>query len=216
MTGQMRSLAIGLALIACCGNAVAATVHVQPLERWTAGWCSPCGAGSLGFRVFASFTLAEAVTLNGGTFAILDHTLAGPDDISVSIWDLPFGRQLFGADFAESGYTQRGSASTYFADVALPDWSLAPGTYWISLYGTNGNFLSWGTDGSTGDDAQFFEGRLVSDRRFVGFSLRGEPVAPVPLPGSGVLFCAGLLAIAVLLRERGARGTAWHPRLAPA
>lgn len=161
--------------------ASATTLYEQALDSWATGWCSPCGAEGLDFRVFASFRLEGAATLEEAAFAILDHTIAGGDDINVSIWDAPRGNVLFAADFAEDTYTRQGTESTHWAVVKLPDWTLPAGTYWISLYGLDGNYLSWGSDHRRGDDVHVLgDGEKVSEERYVGFRLSGREIASLP------------------------------------
>mgnify|MGYP003383363079 CR=1 FL=1 len=194
--------------LACClfgGTARAAALYEQPLDSWNGGWCSPCDTGNLNFRMFASFTLGQSSTLQGGTFAVLDHTLGGSNDLNVSIWDAPRGNQLFSRDFSASDYLQLGSESTHYAVMALPEWKLDAGAYWISLTGINGNFMSWGSDKRRGDDSYFRpNGELAGNQYYVGFSLDGKakPPTAVPVPGTLGLLLAGLGALGLIGRRR--------------
>lgn len=194
--------------LACClfaGAARAAPLYEQPLDSWSGGWCSPCDTDRLNFRMFASFSLKSTSTLQGGTFAVLDHTLIGSNDLNVSIWDAPQGNQLFSRNFSGGDYLQLGSESIHYAVIDLPEWTLAAGSYWISLTGINGNFLSWGSDKRRGDDSYFRpNGELAGNQYYVGFSLDGNarPPTTVPVPGTLGLLLAGLGALGLIGRRR--------------
>lgn len=222
MIRTVRRNALALALLSTlpATNAAAAVLYEQALPgpsststawQWANGWCSPCIAPLDKDRVFASFALGGESELLGGSFAVIDTTPSGPQDISVSIWDKPFGTELFSATFAADAYArdyEPGSPSKHFAQLELPGWTLGPGSYWISLFGINGNSLTWGSDGRSGDDHIYRDGTLRtapgSDQRYVGFSLFGNAVAEVPLPGTLGLLGLGLAGL--LAFGRRARG----------
>jgi len=190
----------------------AAVVYQQALGSGSTGACSPCGtAGNLNARAFASFTLAQDTLLTGAAFAVLDHTHAGADDLHVSIWSAPFGGQLYGLGFAESQYLKNGSDSQHYAEMGLPNWSLAAGTYWLSLFGINGNLMSWLRNTSGGNDRHYnVNGTLISGQNNLGFTLYGDaiaagtPTVETPLPGTLGLLGLGLAGLALARRKPGA------------
>jgi hypothetical protein len=189
-------------------GAQAAVVHQQTLASWYRGSCSPCGsAGNLNARAFASFTLLQDTVLTGAEFAVFDSTHSGSDDLQVSVWSAPFGTQLHVGSFLESQYSKTGTDSTHVAEISLPGWSLAAGTYWLSLFGINGNLMSWVRDSSVGDDRHYnVDGTLIREQINLGFTLHGDaiagtPTVETPLPGTLGLLGLGLAGIALTRRR---------------
>lgn len=153
----------------------------QPLQTWRYGPCSPCNgdlpAPNYDYRTYGSFSLGSAATLTGGRFAVHDVGSAS-DDLNISIWDSPGGTLLHEVTVTGAQYTKEpmspGSADSYWAVVDLPNWDLDAGDYYVSMFGTNGNHLGWGTDSSAGDDVQLAgSGAVASTTRYVGFQLYG-------------------------------------------
>jgi hypothetical protein len=189
-----------LALGASLAAPVSAAILVeQPLGAWTEGWCSPCNSAFDDIRVFARFTTAADTVVDSATFDV--KFTSDPGDVSVSIWDTPFGTELYSATFEKSDFTLAPNGSVSVLTVALPDWVLAAGSYSLSLFGRNGTTLGWGTDFRTGDDTRWFPGgpTLLSDDAYVGFSLSGTVV---PEPGTWALMLGGLVATGTLVRRR--------------
>jgi hypothetical protein len=212
-------------------TAQASTLYEQLLP---AGWatqsgpgavCSPCNIGALADqRIYASFDLGGPAKLDGLQFAVLNNVLGPLGDFSVSIWreldkqkDKPFREFTFTA----GSYAPVPTGRSYL-DVALPDWNLGKGSYYLSIFGTGEKgALQWGFDPQTGDDLSFRNDVLHSADLYVGFSLYdGQPAgsvhsgnspqsttftteapAAVPLPGTLGLLGAGLAALALTRRR---------------
>jgi hypothetical protein len=227
------------AVIACglvAGTVRAATVYEQALPAdWLTGaaasaLCSPCAYGDRTQRVYATFDLEGPAKLDGLEFAVINNVLGPLGDFSVSIWrqldtrkDKPFREIVFGV----GSYTPAPTGRS-FVDIALPGWTLAKGSYWLSIVGLGQDGgLQWGFDPAVvGDDFLFRNDMLVPPPDYhVGFRLyqndrtaharvdvglspmafSAEPAA-VPVPGTLGLLGTGLAALA-LFRRRGARRT---------
>ncbi|MCG3171241.1 MAG: hypothetical protein CALGDGBN_02841 [Pseudomonadales bacterium] len=204
MIGRMVQAVALAALTATTVNA--ATVAEQPLAPdWNSGWCSPC-APQINNRVFASFSLVESTRLDTAHFAVVDALPWNVADLNVSVWNDPQGVALLDTTVTAAGYRKVGAGSRVQISIDLPDgWELAPGTYWLSLFGVNGGSASWGSDGSTGDDRVYNStGTLLSSARHVGFSLEGETLAAVPDGSAALLFATGL-GLLIPLRNKSRR-----------
>jgi hypothetical protein len=190
------------------GAAQAAVLHDQPLESWEAGWCSPCSGDldEFDWRTFGSFSLVSDSILKSGTFAIFQNN-PGSGDLNISIWDEPFGTELYALDVDDSSYTKvlNPNATRYYVVVELPNWSLDAGSYWISLFGINNNPLGWGTDSSFSDDKQYeSDGSVNQPLAYVGFSLSG---LEVPEPTVLTLLGLGMAGLVLFGRRRVAPST---------
>lgn len=192
-------LALGAAL---AGPASAAILVEQPLGDWTVGWCSPCNGSFDDSRVFARFSTTVDAVVDSATFDVV--FTSEPGDVSVSIWDTPFGTELYSATFDKADFTLTPNGSVSVLTVALPDWALSAGSYSLSLFGRNGTTLGWGTDERMGDDTRWFPAgpTLIDDQAYVGFRLAGTVV---PEPGTWALMLGGLVAAGTLVGRRSRR-----------
>ena len=111
--------------------------------------------------------------------------------MSFTVWDEPFGNLLHSLNVSEGAYDViPHTGDLHWAVVNFPDWELEAGSYWISMFGANGD-MSWGTDFRRSDDRQYeLSGDLNQPINYVGFSLSGTIV---PEPSAAVVLI--LLAI---------------------
>jgi hypothetical protein len=58
--------------------------------------------------------------------------------------------------------------------IDLPDWDLDAGNYYVSVFGTNGNYLGWGFGSTPGDDVATHNGVVGATNLYVGFQLSGD------------------------------------------
>ena len=198
----------------------AATIVEQTLPAaWSTVTCSPCvfQGAPVSFsasRAFASFDTATAAVLDGARLPVLNSSLGVLGDFTVSIWSSPFAAEgpLLQTLIREGDYA-RFIGSTGFIDIALPDWQLTAGSYWLSVFGVNGDGFQWGGIVDAGDDRRFINGiaALVpggtAERNYLqGFSLQGsEVVAPpvaAPIGNTLPLLLGGLGLLTVLRRQR--------------
>jgi len=198
----------------------AATIVEQALPpSWTFATCSPCvfPGAPVSFsasRAFASFDTATAAVLDGARLPVLNSSLGVLGDFTVSIWSSPYAAEgpLLQTLIREGDYA-RFIGSTGFIDIALPDWQLTAGSYWLSVFGVNGDGFQWGGIADAGDDRRFINGVAVlapgatTQRNYLqGFSLRGNELvtAPVtaPIGNTLPLLLCGLGLLTVLRRQR--------------
>lgn len=198
----------------------AATIVEQALPpSWTFTTCSPCvfQGAPVSFsasRAFASFDTATAAVLDGARLPVLNSSFGVLGDFTVSIWSSPFAAEgpLLQALIREGDYA-RFIGSTGFIDISLPDWQLTAGSYWLSVFGVNGDGFQWGGIADAGDDRRFINGVAVlapggtAERNYLqGFSLLGNErvTAPVtaPIGNTLPLLLCGLGLLTVLRRQR--------------
>jgi hypothetical protein len=209
---------IVLLLFSTAGRA--ATIVEQTLPAgWSIGTCSPCvfrdaPVSFSASRAFASFDTATAAVLDGARLPVLNSSAGVLGDFTVSIWSSPFAAEgpLLQTLIREGDYA-RFIGSTGFIDIALPDWQLTAGSYWLSVFGVNGDGFQWGGIVDAGDDRRFINGIAAlapggtAERNYLqGFSLRGnEVVAPpvaAPIGNTLPLLLGGLGLLTVLRRQR--------------
>lgn len=90
-------------------------------------------------QVFDDFTLSLTETLKAIEFeAVIADSLTS---ITISVWRTPNSGLLHSADFAIGVFESTFNAdagkgrSNYTLSTDLPDWTLGPDTYWLSIYG---------------------------------------------------------------------------------
>jgi hypothetical protein len=213
---MLQRICIGLTVFLFLSNPVrAATVAEQGLPAgWSTAYCSPCvfhnaPATFTASRMFASFDLDAAAVLDGATLPALSNALGYLGDVSVTIWSTPFAAEgpLLQTVIPEGQYAPFAGSRGYI-DLGLPDWSLAAGTYWLSVSGINGGAFQWGGVLDSGDDKRYVNGApylasgaTAARNYLLGFSLRGsEPVA-TPIGGTLPLLGGGLMLMAILRRR---------------
>ena len=186
-------------------------------EVLPAGWlatCSPCtfsGAPESfsASRVFASFDLGAAASLDGASFPVSNTSLGALGDFSVSIWSSPFAAEgpLLQTLIREGDYA-RFIGSKGFIDIALPNWQLSAGSYWLSVFGLNGDGFQWGGVAGEGDDRRYIngnpflaQGSTAPQNYRQGFSLRGSEPVVTPIGGTLPLLLGGMGLLALLRRK---------------
>jgi len=180
--------------------------------------CSSCtGYGVL----VASFTLGSAKTLDQALVLIDPLTDPNNNTFTVSIMadngnDLPLGGDssfapLFFQDYTPPGSLTPEPGGTVLANMALPNWQLAAGKYWIRFAGYAMTLPIYSTatpQTSRVVGGQFFNGNGITRNapdEAIGFSLNALPAAPVPEPGRLALLCTGLGWLARRRATRTAR-----------
>ena len=185
-------------------------------EVLPAGWlatCSPCtfsGAPEsfAASRVFASFDLGAAAVLDGARFPVLNTSQGLLGDFSLSIWSSPFAAEgpLLQALIGSGDYARSFGAG--FIQIALPNWQLSAGSYWLSVLGVNGYGFQWGGVFGEGDDRRYINGNLFLAQGSTapqnyrqGFSLRGSEPVVTPIGGTLPLLLGGMGLLALLRRK---------------
>ena len=210
-TPFLAALLATLSLSSPLASAAAVSISQALTPGWSTAYCSPCAISSVKTRYFASFSVEDAATFSGASFAVSQNPLLGDvTSFSVSVWSAPIdGTLLYEALFDPGEYTRIGLSVNQpgrgFVEVLLPDWFLNPGDYWISLYAP-GASISWGSDGRTGDDRGYSLNNGVwqelSSDPYLGFSLRGrsDPSA-VPIGSTLPLLLTGIASLALVRRR---------------
>lgn len=212
---MLRRICIGLVSSLLLAQTPRAATLVE--EVLPAGWsatCSPCtfpGAPESfsASRVFASFDLGAGAVLDGARFPVSNTLLGVLGDFSVSIWSSPFAAEgpLLQTSIGGNDYA-RFIGSTGFIEIALPNWQLAAGSYWLSVFGVNGAGFQWGGVFGEGDDRRYINGNLFlapggagpqSYRQ--GFSLRGSEPVVTPIGGTLPLLLGGVGLLGLLRRK---------------
>ena len=213
-TSLFFSMLVASTVLAARAEAASVSVGQTLAPGWANGFCSACTISAQPSRYFASFTLDEAMTLTDASFAIREIPAFNvvTHSFSVSIWDQPLqGSALFEQGYVPGGYATQGlgtgSPASGFLSVDLSDWTLGPGTYWLSIFATPGKSLMWGGDGAVGGDKGFIinssTGAVTENPNVhLGFQLTGDTFSTVPVPGTLGLLAMGLAVMATTLRAR--------------
>ena len=168
-------------------------------------WCSPCDGR---FRAFDTFSLAAASIVGSVAFTVQTDFFF-PTDVDISIWTVIGGRpgaQLLDHTFSPDEFVSLANTShdTSVVTVNPLAWSLAAGTYDISIFGIDGNLGVPGYSGGsgllflgvglldTGDPDSFVDGESA------GFALFSDAAVAAPLPAALPLFTIGLGALYLL------------------
>jgi len=228
MTKLLLQLAAASAITAAAASAHAVVVFESFANFATAGtpdtgeFCSSCtGYGVLA----ASFTLTAAQTLDKAF--VLIKPLADPQNNSLTVSiipdngnDLPLGGDssfvlLHYLDYTLPTSLTPEPGNNLLAEMALPNWELAAGKYWIRFAGyamTMPVFTTTTPEVSRVVGGQFFNGNGITfnpPNAAIGFSLNAV-TAPVPEPGSLALMLAGIASLGFIAR-RGLGADAARP-----
>jgi len=162
-------------------------------------YCSSC-AGT--FRVFDSFTLGSAATIESVTFAVQNNFGGFPFSIDVSFWTNDGGTpgmQISNILFAPASFTST-VATAFDTSLVSVDYtqSLAAGTYLISFF----NGTDMGVPSYTGGGGNLFlQGFSAIAGQSAGFSLGGASAA-IPEPASWALMVVGFGLVGAAARRR--------------
>lgn len=171
-----------------------------------AGYCSSCNA-FLPFRIYDTFTLARASTINTVTFA-LDTSFYAGNSVNVGFFNLAGslpGTAVASFDFMPTQFTNVNSIpgdprSRAIVTVDIGSLALTAGRYDISFFNANGLSIPGYANpgGSLYQSGNFFyPGQFYPDRS-AAFSLGGT----VPEPTSWALMIVGFGLVGASLRRR--------------
>lgn len=201
-----------IALTAAAPSA-AATVY-QSLPDLTvapvvAGYCSSCNS-FLQFRIYDTFTLASAATINTVTFA-LDTSFNVGNSVNISFFNLNGalpGTSIASFDFTPAQFTSvqnfpGDSRSRALVTVDIGALSLGAGSYDISFFNPSGLSIPAYANpgGKLYQSGNFFQaGQFYADRS-AAFALAS---AAVPEPASWALMIVGFGLVGAAARRRTA------------
>ncbi len=163
--------------------------------------------------MFASFELDVAAVLDRARLPVLINPFGGVGDFSLSIWSSPFAAEgpELEALIRKNSYSLSVDSRNYI-EFETPAWELKPGSYWLSVFGVNGDSFQWGAISGIGDDRRYLNGDLFEADSgspasyLLGFSLLGNELvtAPVtaPIGNTLPLLLCGLGLLTVLRRQR--------------
>jgi hypothetical protein len=172
-----------------------------------AGYCSSCNA-FLPFRIYDSFTLASAATVNTVTFAIDTSFYAG-NSVNVGFFArngaLP-GASIASYDFAPSQFTNvtslmTGERTRALVTVDIGSLALGAGDYAISFFNPAGLSIPAYANpgGSLYQSGNFFSPSTFYADRSAAFSLAS---AAVPEPASWAMMIIGFGLVGAARRRR--------------
>lgn len=164
----------------------------------TGGSCSSCGTNN--WQVFEDFTLSQNEELD---YLDIDFSTQNYDNVEFSIWNSTLSQKLFSYNYDWAVGTFTTNVDSTFdnvtATVDLGSTSLAAGTYYLSLWGTNTHVMRNGT----GSHLQFQTSNLsdysaqvqnvrVSDLHFRLYS----DTTQVPEPSTIAIFALSFMGLA--------------------
>ena len=171
-----------------------------------AGYCSSCNA-FLPFRIYDTFTLGQASTINTVTFA-LDTSFYAGNSVNVGFFNLAGalpGTAVASFDFTPEQFTNVISIpgdprSRAIVTVDIGSLALAAGTYDISFFNANGLSIPAYANpgGSLYQSGNFFQAGQFYPDRSAAFSLGGT----VPEPASWALMIVGFGLVGTSLRKK--------------
>lgn len=134
----VAALVIGLISVSAPARADTLFNNISTSGNPATGWCDPCSSGNTGYRVWDSFTLANASTLTELRW-LGRLTDFFPLGVEVEIALQPYGSDIFSESYAISDIARVVSQSGFneFRTVSLPNVVLGPGTYWLTVHGTS-------------------------------------------------------------------------------
>ncbi|WP_426165396.1 PEPxxWA-CTERM sorting domain-containing protein [Sandarakinorhabdus sp. DWP1-3-1] len=212
----MQPAIFAVLALAIAAPASAATVF-QSLPDLTvapvvAGYCSSCNA-FLPFRIYDSFSLASAATINTVTFAI-DTTFYAGNSVNLGFFArdgaLP-GAGIASYDFAPAQFTNvqslmTGERTRALVTVDIGSLALAAGDYAISFFNPAGLSIPAYANpgGSLYQSGNFFSPSTFYPDRSAAFSLDAADGAgaTVPEPASWAMLIVGFGLVGAARRRR--------------
>lgn len=197
--------AMGAILLTICGSQSSASVVFSTVptiisDYPAASWCSSC-YGS--YRVYDYFVLDDKYTLSDLDIS-LSSTYFIPNAITFSVNAMAptgIGSELFSTTIGEADFLSLVSVPGGVAQlkVALPNWTLDKGGYWLSAY----NPQNLAVPGFSSTRAGLYqEGIGGHPGQTVAFTLYGNSAAgAVPEPSSWTMLILGFGAVGFAMRQ---------------
>jgi len=174
--------------------------------------CSPCLFGT-NYQSFEPFTLASSASISQVDFLGFYQNSHSANLFEVSIWDASLSTKLFSTGFV--GLTGDSPEPNFHPDyigfletIALPNWSIANGDYYLSIFGSP-EFLWSGPQAAAdgGIQCNIYNDPTHAACNTIGtdilsFRLSGSSsTSQVPEPVTLTMFGTGL-TVAVVVRRR--------------
>ncbi len=214
---MLERICIGLIVVLLAASVRAGTIVEQDLPTtWltatmSSAFCSPCLPSQPGSRMYASFDLGQDAVIDAARFPVFTNPFGLLGDFTVSLWANPLDPSgPLVQTLVREGEYARFIGSRGYIDIRLPEWNLAAGSYWLSVFGVNGDSFQWGGVFDAGDDRRFVNGVVTVGsptaqplNYLLGFSLQGrESVVTTPIGGTLPLLAGGLGLLALTRRRR--------------
>jgi len=225
MNVPLAGMVAGCVLASFSVPADAVTLFENPFDAAAAQtpWCDPCSpsqpslAGTIGGRVWDTFTLAAPSTLQSFRWVGLrnDPLTLG---VNFEIAYAPYNSPVFSTHYDLSSISiVNVNTNSERRLVSLPDIVLSAGTYWLTVYGPSvlEKHTWWGQVEASGDNSLLqyvgpdpdHPSGVIARHQDARFRIDGT-LNPVPLPAALPLYGTGLGVLALLAWRRRRRALA--------